>query len=69
MAAILMTQNPVYYSKTKHIDLRAHHIRDEVTKGTVHLCHIQGTLNPADILTKPLSPILHKKCVELLGMS
>lgn len=69
MAAILMTQNPVYYSKTKHIDLRAHHIRDEVSKSTIQLHHIQGTLNPADVLTKPLSPILHKKCVELLGMS
>lgn len=68
MAAIHMTRNPVYYSKTKHIDLRAHHLRDEVQKGTICLKHIQGDLNPADILTKPLSPLLHKRCVELLGM-
>lgn len=68
-AALQMTQNPVYLSKTKHIDIPVHHIRDEVAKGRIALIHVKGTENPADILTKPLNPLAHEKCVKLLGMS
>lgn len=68
-AALQMTENPVYLSKTKHIDIPVHHIRDEVSKGRITLKHIKGTANPADILTKPLNPHAHEMCVKLLGMS
>lgn len=64
-----MTKNPVYLSKTKHIDIHVHYIRDEVKKGNVRLQHVDGKLNPADIFTKPLSAPAHEKCVALLGMA
>lgn len=67
-AALQMTQNPVYLSKTKHIDIPVHHIRDEVTRGRIRLLHIGGTENPADLLTKPLPPNNHLHCIRLLGM-
>lgn len=67
-AAIAIAYNPVQQPKTKHIDIPVHHIRDEVKKGKLAVEHISGTANLADILTKPLSPVLHKKCVDLLGM-
>lgn len=67
-AAIAMAYNPVLQAKTKHIDIPVHHIRDEVKKGKISVEHISGIANPADILTKPLSPVLHQKCVGLLGM-
>lgn len=67
-AALQMTKNPVYLSKTKHIDIQVHHIRDEVKQNRVKLQHVDGTSNPADILTKPLAAPSHEKCVKLLGM-
>ena len=61
MAVINMARNPVYQSKTKHIDIRAHHVRDETANGTIQLEYIRTDLNPADVFTKPLSPALHEK--------
>lgn len=67
-AAIRMTENPVYHSRTKHIDIPAPHIRDKVKRGSISVTHIAGTENPADILTKPLAAPAHKRCLELMGM-
>jgi hypothetical protein len=53
-SAIKMTQNPVQHSRTKHIDIRHHFIRDHQQKG--HIC-IQGIGTEdqlANIFTKPL---------------
>ena len=36
-SAIAITQNPVMHSKTKHIDIRYHFIRDHVMKGDIEL--------------------------------
>ena len=63
-----MSINPVYQSRTKHIDIRAHHLRDEVKAGTISLAHIAGSENPADIFTKPLARPKHEKFVRGLGL-
>ena len=55
-------------SKTKHIDIPVHHVRDEVKKGRIKLIHVPGAENPADILTKPLGTEKHYACVAALGM-
>jgi hypothetical protein len=50
-SAIKMTQNPVQHSRTKHIDIRHHFIRDYQQKGDISI----DTENQlADIFTKPL---------------
>lgn len=67
-AAIKMSANPVYLSKTKHIDIAVHHIRDEFKAGRVTFSYVPGTDNVADIFTKPLPPSLHSKCVTALGL-
>lgn len=67
-AAIKMSANPVYQSKTKHIDLAVHHIRDQFKAGNVSFTYTPGSDNVADIFTKPLPPILHSKCVKALGL-
>lgn len=67
-AAIAMAANPVYRSRTKHIDLPVHHIRDEVKQGRITLQHIDGNANAADIFTKPLPEPAHARCVELIGL-
>ena len=42
------------HSRTKHIDVRHHFIRDHVEKGDVSIYFISTNLQLADIFTKPL---------------
>lgn len=68
-AAIKMSQNPVYHSRTKHIDIPSHHVRDEVKKGHIALEYVPGTDNPADVFTKPLGYAAHIRCMKTMGMT
>ena len=53
-SAIKISLNPVQHSKTKHIDIRHHFIREHIKLGDieVHFIHTEEQL--ADIFTKPL---------------
>ncbi|GKF75669.1 hypothetical protein Tco_0225113, partial [Tanacetum coccineum] len=46
-------KNPVYHSKTKHIEIRHHFIRDCYEKKLISVEKIHTNLNVADLLTKP----------------
>ncbi|GJR16557.1 putative ribonuclease H-like domain-containing protein [Tanacetum coccineum] len=52
-AANCYGQNPVYHSKTKHIEIRHHFIRDCYEKKLISVEKIHTDLNVADLLTKP----------------
>ncbi len=52
-SAISITKNLVQHSRTKHIDVRHHFIRDHVEKGDVSISFISTDLQLADIFTKP----------------
>jgi hypothetical protein len=67
-SAIAITHNPVQHSKTKHIDIRYHFIRDHVMKGDVELYFIPTDDQLADIFTKPLDEKRFKDLVSRLGM-
>ncbi|GKC47431.1 hypothetical protein Tco_1065153, partial [Tanacetum coccineum] len=51
-AASCCGQNPVYHSKTKHIEIRHHFIRDSYKKKLIRVEKIQTDFNVADLLTK-----------------
>ncbi|KAK6115609.1 hypothetical protein DH2020_007878 [Rehmannia glutinosa] len=53
-SAITITQNPVLHSRTKHIDVRYHFIRDHVENKDITLEYISTDKQLADIFTKPL---------------
>jgi hypothetical protein len=53
-SAIKMTQNPVQHSRTKHINIRHHFIRDYQQKGDISIESIFTEDQLADIFTKPL---------------
>ncbi|GJU02374.1 hypothetical protein Tco_1112712 [Tanacetum coccineum] len=53
-SAIAISNNPVLYSRTKHIDIRYHFIRDHILKGDIELHFILTKYQLADIFTKPL---------------
>jgi hypothetical protein len=49
-----MADNPVEHSRTKHIDIRHHFLRDHQQKGDIELFHVSSENQLADIFTKPL---------------
>ncbi|WVZ76670.1 LOW QUALITY PROTEIN: hypothetical protein U9M48_024625 [Paspalum notatum var. saurae] len=53
-SAISVAKNPVLYSRTKHIDVRFHFLRDHYEKGDIDLVHVAFENQLADIFTKPL---------------
>ncbi|WVZ52784.1 hypothetical protein U9M48_003806 [Paspalum notatum var. saurae] len=53
-SAISVAKNPVLHSRTKHIDVRFHFLRDHYEKGDIDLIHVVSANQLADIFTKPL---------------
>ncbi|GJV74394.1 putative ribonuclease H-like domain-containing protein [Tanacetum coccineum] len=51
-STICIIKNPVYHSKTKHIEIRHHFIRDCYEKKLIQVQKIHTDLNVADLLTK-----------------
>ncbi|GJU78735.1 retrovirus-related pol polyprotein from transposon TNT 1-94 [Tanacetum coccineum] len=51
-SAICVVKNPVYHSKTKHIEIRHHFIRDSYEKRLIKMVKIHTDNNVADLLTK-----------------
>ncbi|GKF29108.1 hypothetical protein Tco_0095450 [Tanacetum coccineum] len=49
-----LSKNPVQHSRTKHIEIRHHFLRDNVKKGYTSIEKVPSVDNIADILTKPL---------------
>ena len=52
--AIAMTSNPVQHTRTKHIDIRYHFVREQVLNGTVQIKYCSSKNMLVDIFTKPL---------------
>ncbi|GJZ90184.1 putative ribonuclease H-like domain-containing protein [Tanacetum coccineum] len=52
-STICIIKNHVYHSKTKHIEIRHHFIRDCYEKKLIQVQKIHTDLNVADLLTKP----------------
>jgi hypothetical protein len=53
-SAIKISYNPCEHSRTKHIDIRHHFLRDHAMKGDIVISRV-GTIDQlADIFTEPL---------------
>ena len=54
-SAIRMADNPVEHSRTKHIDIRYHFLRDNQQRwGDIEIAYVNTKNQLADIFTKPL---------------
>ncbi|GJT04208.1 hypothetical protein Tco_0838670 [Tanacetum coccineum] len=66
--AIDLSKNLVQHSRTKHIEIRHHFIRDNVQKGNISIEKVLSEYNIAEILTKPLKRELFNYLRLGLGM-
>ena len=53
-SAINLTKNPIQHSRTKHIEIRHHFIREHVSRGDCEILFIESEKQLADLFTKPL---------------
>ncbi|GKF34055.1 hypothetical protein Tco_0107255 [Tanacetum coccineum] len=51
-STICIVKNPVFHSKTKHIKIRHHFIKDSYEKRLIQVIKIHSDHNVADLLTK-----------------
>ena len=67
-SSIALAKNPAYHTRSKHIDIQYHFLREKVTDCTVQLQYCPTEDMVADILTKPLAKEKHTKFTEVLGL-
>jgi hypothetical protein len=53
-SAICMATNPVEHSRTKHIDIRYHFLRNHQQRGDIDIAYVSTKEQLANIFTKPL---------------
>nr|GFC67734.1 retrovirus-related Pol polyprotein from transposon TNT 1-94 [Tanacetum cinerariifolium] len=64
----LKEEVPVQHSRTKHIDVRYHFIKEKVEKGIVELFFVGTEYQLADLFTKALQVEWFQYLVRRLGM-
>ena len=55
LGATYLSANPILHSRTKHVDVDFHFVRDRVASRSLVLSFVSSQDQLADILTKPLS--------------
>ncbi|GJY50898.1 hypothetical protein Tco_0441745 [Tanacetum coccineum] len=67
-STIYIVKNPVFHSKTKHIEIRHHFIRDSYEKKLIQAIKIYTNQNVADLLTKAFDVSRFNCLVASIGL-
>ncbi|GKD09271.1 hypothetical protein Tco_1188956 [Tanacetum coccineum] len=67
-STICIVKNPVFHSKTKHIEIRHHFIRDSNKKKLIQMIKIHTNKNVADLLTKAFNVGRFQYLIISIGM-
>ncbi|GJU85081.1 hypothetical protein Tco_1292627 [Tanacetum coccineum] len=67
-STICIVKNPVFHSKTKHIEIRHHFIRDSNKKKLIQMIKIHTYQNVADLLTKSFDIGRFQYLIASIGM-
>jgi histone deacetylase 1/2 len=68
ISSILLTNNPVYHARTRHIEVHYCFIREKVLAKEIDLIHVSTEDQVADIFTKALGTYKLKKFRKMLGV-
>ncbi|KAJ3014460.1 hypothetical protein NUW54_g1301 [Trametes sanguinea] len=66
--SLFMGSNPVTESRSKHIDIRYHAIREYIENKQIEVFFVDGSNNPADLFTKNLGHVKFTKFRGELGL-
>ncbi len=61
VGAMKIAENWMSSKRTKHIDIKYHHVRELVEKGEIEIQHLSTEKQPADMLTKNLPKTTYEK--------
>ncbi|CAI7772261.1 unnamed protein product [Closterium sp. NIES-54] len=67
-STIHISQDPVYHTRTKHIELRHFFIRDLVQQERLKVEYVASDCNLADLFTKPLGKVPHHRLLGAMGL-
>ncbi|GJT32266.1 putative ribonuclease H-like domain-containing protein, partial [Tanacetum coccineum] len=67
-SAICVVKNPVYHSKTKHIEIRHHFIRDSYEKRLIEMVKIHTDYNVSDLFTKAFNVTRFQFLIASIGL-
>ena len=64
-----MLRNPHFHGQSKHISIKYHFVRDQVTEGTIKVEYCPTTEIIADMLTKELPKNQFTKLRQMVGLT
>ena len=64
-----MSEDPQAHGKSKHIDIKYHYIREQVSKKKIEVKYCQTENMVADMLTKGLGKQKFERLKKLAGLS
>lgn len=67
-SALKLTRNPEFHSRSKHIDVKHHFIREKVEEGVINTQRVETKDNLADVFTKALPKSTHEDLVNRLNL-
>lgn len=68
-SSIRLAENDAYRPRTKHIDTRFHHTRQQIEAKFIDVEHVSTKLMTADFLTKGVPKEKHNFCAEQSGLA
>ena len=64
----MLSENPMFHDKSKHIEIKYHYIQDMVERGAMKLQYVAIDEQTAGVLTKPLSKVKFEYFRDKLGV-
>jgi hypothetical protein len=65
LSAINLAKNPIAHGRSKHIEMRFHYMREQVSKGNIKLEYCRTEMQVADLLAKVVTV---KPFIRLKGL-